>query len=141
MTCLGAILVDGVCGSSSTLILDGGRSDNREGVFNGLRILPFKPDPGGCTLLAIDGLLNPLKLSFGAVVPVGAGVARGDSGRGRDGRRTRGRGTDWGPTDLLKLAGIDGRDGVGGVVTVRFVTYLELLMGTKMPAPGIVVVK
>lgn len=89
-------------------------------------------------LMADEGVRNPVK--FGLV----AGAERGDSGRGNDGRRMRGLGTEGGPTDgptdLLKFV-TEGRDGVGGVATVRFVTYLLLFMGTKIPAPGMEVVK
>lgn len=86
-------------------------------------------------IVELDGLRKALKFSL-----VG-GALRGDSGRGKDGRRTRGRGTDGGPTDLLKFVTTDGRDGVGGVTTFLLVTYFELFMGTKMPAPGMDAVK
>jgi hypothetical protein len=112
--------------------------DSLEGVLNGVRGIPLLPAerlPDAGLPTDDDGLRKPLKFNL-----LG-GALRGDSGRGSDGRRTRGRGIDGGPTDLLKLVEIEGRDGVGGVTTVRLVTYLELLMGTKMPAPAMAVEK
>lgn len=93
---------------------------------------PFSP-----ALDAVDGVRKPARLSFGG------GGTRGDSGRGREGRRTRGRGVARAaPTDLLKLTGPP-RAGVIGVEIFedRLVTYLLLFMGTNIPEPGIEVVK
>lgn len=84
------------------LIRDGGRSDSLDGALMGLLGYPLEIDD----LEAADGVRRPPRLSFG-------GAIRGDSGRGRDGRRIRGRGVvKPGPTDLLKLAGP--REGVVG---------------------------
>ena len=101
-------------------------------ALTGLR-MPLIPP----ALDAAEGVRKPLRLNFG-------GGTRGDSGRGRDGRRTRGRGVvSAGPTDLLKLTGA-ARAGVVGVEMFEvdlLVTYLLLFMGTKMPEPGIDVTK
>lgn len=117
---------------------EGGRSDNREGALTGLRGYPLAPE----VLEAAEGVRRPPRLSFGGETDV-----RGDSGRGRDGRRIRGRAIDGlGPTDLLKFGG--GRPGVVGTAKVfadedadRRVTYLLLFIGTKIPEPGTEVAK
>lgn len=126
--------------SSSTLIREEGRSDRRDGVFalTGLRWYPFEAD----VFEAAEGVRRPLRLSLG-------GMPCGDSGRGSDGRRTRGRGIEGpGPTDLLKFVGGAARAGVVGAAKVlaeadveRRVTYLLLFIGTKIPDPGMDVAK
>ena len=87
-------------------------------------------------LFMADGVRSPLTVGFG-----GDGAVRGDSGRGKEGRRRRAMGMDGGPSDLLKLGVAVAREGVGGVTGVRRVTYFELFMGTKIPAPGMEAVK
>lgn len=125
--------------SSSTLRREGGRLvDVRDGALTGLRGRPFEL----AALEAPDGVRNPVRLNFEG------GGPRGDSARGSEGRLTgrgvRTAGLRPGPTDLLKLMG---REGVGGFTLgilgadKRFVTYLLLFMGTKMPDPGVEVEK
>lgn len=120
--------------SPTALTLDGGLSDMREGVFIG----DLKPLVGIVRVEA-DGVRNPGRLSFAG------GAGRGDSGRGSEGRRILGLGMAGpGPTDLLKFIADDltgDLTGVGGVLTTRFVTYLLLFTGTKMPEPGTDVLK
>lgn len=110
------------------------RDPGRVGVLRGVRgAFP----PAGVLFEKADGVRSPLRFSFEG------GAVRGDSGRGRDGRRILGLAAEGlGPTDLLKFIPL-GRDGVGvgGVPVVRLETYLELLIGTKIPEPGTEVVK
>ena len=131
------ILID-VGVSSPALTREGGRSEGREGVFgNAARADPLVSGPFIEFFKVVDGVRSPVITGFG-----GDGATRGDSGRGRDGRRKRGFGIDGGPRDLLKLGvAAAERDGVGGVTGVLLVTYLELFIGTKIPAPGTDVMK
>lgn len=117
------------------LILDDGRLGGRV-ALSGVR---GTPPLAGMLLENADGVRRAVRFNFG-------GEARGDSGRGRDGRLNlglfteRGPGPAPGPTDLLK----GGLEGVGGVLpidAVRLETYLLLFIGTKMPEPGCDVVK
>lgn len=126
--------------SSSTLNLEGGLSDNLDGGFKGLRGKLLEP-PGPRELADVGFAIVADGLRMAAKFNLAGGALRGDSGRGKDGRRTRGRGIEGGPTDLLKFVEADGRDGVGGVTTFLLVTYFELFIGTKMPAPAMFVVK
>jgi hypothetical protein len=120
------------------LALDDGRSESLDGVLKGVRGSPLPLGTGGSVFAVDEGVRSAPKVNFDGGAERGE---RGDSGRGRDGRRIRGRDADGGPTDLLKFVVTEGRDGVGGVTAARFVTYLVLFMGTKMPAPGTVVLK
>lgn len=110
------------------------RDPGRVGVLRGVRgTFP----PPGVLFEKADGVRIPLRFSLEG------GAMRGDSGRGRDGRRSLGLAAEGlGPTDLLKFTPL-GRDGVGvgGVAAFLLETYLELLIGTKIPEPGTEVLK
>lgn len=120
------------------LTRDGGRGvARREGVFIGLRgresVVGLAPG-----LVPTDGVRRLPNPGLGRDVV----VVWGEPSRGREGRLNCGRGTVApGPTDLLKFT-VALRVGVGvGGVPTRFVIYLLLLMGTKMPDPGTDVAK
>ena len=125
-----SVVLDELGVSVPWLILDPGRV----GVRRGVRGTLFPP---GVLFENADGVCIPLRFSLEG------GAMRGDSGRGKEGRLSLGRAAEGlGPTDLLKFTplGLDGV-GVGGGPAFRLDTYLELLMGTKMPEPETEVVK
>jgi hypothetical protein len=97
----------------SGLTRDGGRLNGRVGL-SGVRGNPLTEE----LFVKEDGVRSPPRFSLAGA------VARGDSGRGSDGRLNLGRFTDGagpGPTDLLKLGPLC-LDGVGGTPVLRFVT-------------------